>query len=716
MAEDSFKGSDGFEPPKYLASLIAAVNDGAKAAQAGALFFALVGVYLLATAFSASDEDLLRGRGVTISQIGATLPVSFSFAIAPFVFVFLHIYTLVRYDMLAANLRQFLVELQRTVLWEVDRERCRQLLANVEFIQALVAPRGPRQYSPVFRLLVWGVVAIFPVFVLLVVQINALRYQSELITRVQQAALFLDLSALVWFFHRAPLDASALQRKSRLAEARRWAKLLWLPAIVMGLNLAYMNVVPAEADARLVRYDGRPEATWEYLTDVIRQPLDVVLCPSLKWGCRYLRVDNRTLVDHVWDDKAMADLQRGDADRAKLAAIGGVVLRNRSLRFAVLDESSLFAADLIGADLRKASLRNARLPGAKLYGSATQMQGANPDLDQLQGVYLRQTSLKNAQQPGAKLSGSATQLQGADLYLAELQRANLSHAQLQGASLNAAQLQGASLFEAQLQGADLSGARLQGGRLVGAHLEGAELQGAGLQGAELMEAQLEGADLSGAQLQGATLFEAWLQGAYLNAAQLQGAELRRARFWRASFDSGTDLGLSDLQQADFTTPLTDNDLKIVQAAIDAIPEAGWKAAVEKRLGAWPADQSADHLRFTASSERQVLVSDPKNPLFAEIPTEWLIATATPEYTTSFVALLADELASSGPAIAHGIYVHVLFGYTFSPEDWRRSLYAAVACRLMADAGAKKVKLEQPWIDELRDQKIECEPAKPAAPR
>lgn len=89
MSGDRARGSDAFEPQKYLTSLIAAVNDGAKAAQAGALVFALVGVYLLATAFSASDEDLLRGRGVTISQIGATLPVSFSFAIAPFVFVFL---------------------------------------------------------------------------------------------------------------------------------------------------------------------------------------------------------------------------------------------------------------------------------------------------------------------------------------------------------------------------------------------------------------------------------------------------------------------------------------------------------------------------------------------------------------------------------------------------------------------------------------------------
>jgi hypothetical protein len=48
-----------FEPPKYMASLIAAVNDAAKSAQLGALTFVAIGLFLLATAFSASDEDLL---------------------------------------------------------------------------------------------------------------------------------------------------------------------------------------------------------------------------------------------------------------------------------------------------------------------------------------------------------------------------------------------------------------------------------------------------------------------------------------------------------------------------------------------------------------------------------------------------------------------------------------------------------------------------------
>ena len=61
------------------------------------------------------------------------------------------------------------------------------------------------------------------------------------------------------------------------------------------------------------------ESVWDYLIVALGQPLDIVLCPSLKWGCRYLRVDHRTLVDHVSDEKAIADLRRG-TDQAKLAA------------------------------------------------------------------------------------------------------------------------------------------------------------------------------------------------------------------------------------------------------------------------------------------------------------------------------------------------------------------------------------------------------------
>ena len=152
---------------------------------------------------------------MTISQIGASLPASFSFAIAPLVFVFLHIYALVRYDLLASNVRHFVQELRDKVMPESDRERCRQLLANVEFIVALTAPRGSTLYSRFWPWLFGGIVAVFPVAVLLLVQINALRYQSDLIVNVQRATLALDLVVLVWFFRRNALDGSACRNDGR---------------------------------------------------------------------------------------------------------------------------------------------------------------------------------------------------------------------------------------------------------------------------------------------------------------------------------------------------------------------------------------------------------------------------------------------------------------------------------------------------------------------
>jgi hypothetical protein len=97
---------ESFQTPPYIKDLISAINDGAKSAQIGALAFTAIGVFLLATAFSATDEDLLLNRALTISQLGGTaVPVVFAFGLAPAVFVAAHFYTLIRYDMLAENVR-----------------------------------------------------------------------------------------------------------------------------------------------------------------------------------------------------------------------------------------------------------------------------------------------------------------------------------------------------------------------------------------------------------------------------------------------------------------------------------------------------------------------------------------------------------------------------------------------------------------------------------
>jgi uncharacterized protein YjbI with pentapeptide repeats len=655
MDKENARDADGFEPPKYLASLIGAINDGAKAAQGGAMLLLLVGLYLLATAFSASDEDLLLGRTVAISQIGAALPVSFSFAIAPLVFVFLHVYALVRYDMLSANVRHFLGKLRDSVQREAHREDCRQLLANVEFVLALAAPRGSRLYSTFWRWLFRGIVVGFPVFVLLLVQINALRYQSDTILWVQRAWLTFDLAALVWFFRRNALNGSKW-RDWRMPSTRRWGGLLWAPVAVLALNLLYLNVVPTNAEGALVRYKGPEgdlpvERVRQYLADAAKQPLDVILCYSLKWGCRYLRVEHRTLVEKVWDSGVMAQLRSADADLAKaLAGIEGLVLRDRSFRFAVLDGSRLYAADLSSADLSGASLRDASLSTARL-----------------------------------------------------------AEAKLQGANLGRAQLQGAFLFEAQLQGTDLGGAQLQGSFLLEAQLQGTDLLGAQLQGAFLEGAQLQGANLLYARLQGANLLGAQLQGADLEGAQLQGADLFAARLWHV-IARDTDFSLADLRGADFDTALTDKERADLRQVLDAIPQGINASERKKRLEvALATNRPPPEFDFRASPEAPVLVSAPPVSAFAQHP-DWLVYEPTVAYIDARAELMV-ELAATNPAIAAGIVRN-----TITIQLSHMPTAVPIACGLLRKTNAGQVKLGQRWVDELRralrDAKQDC----PAAAR
>jgi hypothetical protein len=80
----------------------------------------------------------------------------------------------------------------------------------------------------------------------------------------------------------------------------------------MGLNLLYLNVVPAEADAELVRGEGLSAEFGDYVS----QLLDLLLCYNLGWGCWYLRVEHRTLVSHAWENSAIADLRTAGANHA----------------------------------------------------------------------------------------------------------------------------------------------------------------------------------------------------------------------------------------------------------------------------------------------------------------------------------------------------------------------------------------------------------------
>ena len=359
-----------FEPPKYIEKLIASINDGAKSAQLGALAFVAIGLVLLATAFAATDEDLLLNRSITVSQLGgAQVPVVLTFGIAPAVFLALHLYTLMRYDMLAANIRRFRDDLAAMVAVEADRERCRQLLANVEFVQALLAPKGTPGASFVFRWAVWFVLAVFPVFVLLLVQLSSLRLQNEVVNWIHHGGILLDLALLGWFAWRLP-GRTGWPWLNGTRPRIRVVPLLAALAVA-GSDLAWMRVPAAEETT----VGARDLFLYKVTLHALTQPVDLVLCARTGFGCRYLTVTDRAIVPKVWDARGLVEMRAGDpVDDRLRAAIDVAVLTGRTLRFAKLRGSQFFAANLAGADLRGADLSRSNLKGANL-GDA-QLQGA----------------------------------------------------------------------------------------------------------------------------------------------------------------------------------------------------------------------------------------------------------------------------------------------------------------------------------------------------
>jgi hypothetical protein len=199
------------------------------------------------------------------------------------------------------------------------------------------------------------------------------------VTNVQRLSLLVDLAMLFWFYNR--------QRRQRATSPdafgimlRRWVMCLWIPMIVVGINLAWLNVLGPNAtiipqdeayiSPRWKKWKTIAENSKTIAGDLIVQPFDLFLCPEFNLGCRFLRVDHRTLIGKVWDSKAIVELgAKKPLTDERRASFEGVFLRSRTLRFAQLSESRFYIADMISADLTGADLSGATLTGADLSGS-----------------------------------------------------------------------------------------------------------------------------------------------------------------------------------------------------------------------------------------------------------------------------------------------------------------------------------------------------------
>ncbi len=353
MAKGGTGGSaPQLEADKYLQSLMSQFNgtvDSLHKAAAWYLGFVLV---LTVIAVSTKDAALLMAQGTSLPQINLSIPVTLTFALGPYLFLIAYIYVASRLRV-AEQLRSDVeAEFANLGLDPPTKAKLSRLLTDTPFIRQGDETDARQRLGGLLGDLVKGPL---PLIVLMILEISGIRLQNLALTLAQQLAVVLLVAALLW---------RSFQRYTGRRTA--WLRRRAAPAVV-GVVLVFLWAsIPSPDDWALLTsraYDtgtdeGDPvalcnAAKWSTCVGwVVADPLDMAVCPTIGWGCRYMRL--------YW-------LKLGAApDPDGVHAISGIDLHERSLRFADLDGADFSEADLSSADLRGAFLRSANLASADL--------------------------------------------------------------------------------------------------------------------------------------------------------------------------------------------------------------------------------------------------------------------------------------------------------------------------------------------------------------
>ncbi|WP_424361220.1 pentapeptide repeat-containing protein [Methylocystis parvus] len=520
--------------------------------------------YIAIAAGAVTHIDLLLERPIELPFLSnVKLPLLAFFVLAPLIFLVSHAYTMAHFVILSEKAKRF----HRLLLAQIEgrqndaksEEEAREVRAGLRlqlpsniFVQFLAGPDEMRSgaFGLLLKTVVWATLAILPVALFLLLQLQFLPYHDWRITWIHRAALLFDL-ALVWWLWRKILSGRG--ELTRFSVWVKWAAPLlggsaslvafwfsWFVATFPGewqtAPLSYVAALEPESLNRAIFSVETPTAFMRARSG----PKVLAYSPSWPANILWLRefnvyealkVDGRSKVD--WKEHS-------------------IVLQGRHLENAVLDFSDLGRVDLRKADLRGASLNWARLQGASLEWA---------------------------------------HLEGASFSEAHVEEASFAGVHAQGASFGGAHLQGASLEWGELQGALFVQAHLQGASLEGAELQGASFLWAELEGALLGNAHLEGASLDQTNLQGASLTSAYLQGASLALAQLRGSRLDLSLLWRTNWGEikldwikPFRIGNADWRPLrHYGSPWTDQAYADLKRVMESIPAGGAREAALQRI-------------------------------------------------------------------------------------------------------------------------------------
>lgn len=441
------------------------------------LTFLLVGLYIAVLLGSTTDEQLLRGSGVVLPLIDVQLPIAGVFAIVPPLFVVLHFNMLLQLYLLSRKLHR-LDQAIDGIASRPERDELRDRIFPFVFSHMIVGHHHGVVVRALIHLMMWLTLAILPVLLLLWAQLAFLPYHGWWITwGPHRVSIVADLF-LLWLFLLTMADPEGRWRPGDTLDGWLYPRrvILAISSGLLSLAVLWLSfsvfLIPGNWLDRTI--GTQPVIAWALGEEGYGGVL----------GHRNLWLPEATLLKEEPSPEMLAATYQDPekSEQIVLAHTKGLDLKDRDLRFAVLQGANLTKADFDGAQLQGADLVKSKVQRAIL--SHADMRGAN-----LAFANLQESDLLGAQMQGTSFLDA--QLQGANLVFADLQVAVLSGTQLQGADLSGAQLLGADLSRADLSGADLSGADLSGANLVGVQLYGADFSDANLNVANLTQVSWE---------------------------------------------------------------------------------------------------------------------------------------------------------------------------------------------------------------------------------
>jgi len=411
-----------------LKAIKKAVEDAAAVSGALWISYLFVLFYLALAAGAVTHVDLLLERPIDLPFLNnIKLPLLAFFILAPLLFLVIHAYTMAHFFMLSDKAKRFHKLLREQIkscdsypaqaaqAHETRTALRRQLPSNI-FVQFLAGPDDLREgaFGLLLKSIAWMTLAILPVPLLVLVQLQFLPYHDWRITWLHRFTALADLGLVWWLWVGilAGRDSEIEDLHSRLSLAAfnpfqrrvkrfgmsnvRFAALLGGAASCLTI---YFSWIVATFPGEWKRYPYalfaiiEPKAATDFIFGEVRASGGET---TGGWPLNTLRLSAFNLYDVLNMDREKLDKKEHS-----------ISVQNRHLEYADFQ-----AADFgRGADFRWANLEGARLTGAKLIGASISF------------AVLTRASL------------AAAELQGARLENATIQAASLDFAGLEGASL-----------------------------------------------------------------------------------------------------------------------------------------------------------------------------------------------------------------------------------------------------------------------------------------